>query len=34
MLDSVSIKDGPDNERGEVVNVKRTVLACLAVYVV
>jgi len=34
MLDSVSTKDGPDNERGEVVNVKRFVLACLAVYVV
>jgi hypothetical protein len=34
MLDSVSTNDGFENERGEVMNVKRFALACLAVYVV
>jgi len=34
MLDSVSTNDGFEIERGEVMNVKRFVLACVAVYVV
>ena len=34
MLDCVSISNGANNERGEVMNVKRFALACVAVYVV